>query len=280
MKNILFKVTFFIALTLGACKKDNQIETQPKPNQEKKGDSFFSSMFGATVCDGNMQYIASCHSWMDTAGNVGQSVYYNGKGVFYNNPVTRRVNVGNVSWGSLILPPDSSLGRLRYEFNNTHFTNPINQTQFGSMLNFDVAGGSGYAGCTINMYVPEEIYLVPEQCSCSSPVIYSNRLPKTIFWNQDVNNPNDVVVMIEYNGFRSNLKTPSFSNASFFTPAVNTPDNGQFNLTPNMFIGMPFGSIITVHVGRANQEDVTDANGKVVAVTAYTYTSQDYIYAQ
>jgi hypothetical protein len=41
---------------------------------------------------------------------------------------------------------------------------------------------------------------------------------------------------------------------------------------------MPLGSIITVHLGRANQEDIIDANGKVVVVTAIAETKVDYNY--
>ncbi len=237
--------------------------------------------FGNTPCDGSIQYNAACQSWKDTSGTLHQTAYYLGDATFYDNPLTRGLNVGNVSWGSISLPPDSTkLGRWTYYFERSQANDPVNAGQFGSNVIFEVGGGSGYAPSSLTMYVPEEIYMVPEPWSASTPIIRSTSLPKTIYWNQDINNQEDVVIMVEYNGLRSNLKNPTYPLASFFNDPVYVTDNGQHDITASMLVGIPYGAIITIHVGRANQEQVTDANGKVIVVSAMTYTSQDYVYEQ
>jgi hypothetical protein len=275
-------VVILALISLGniSCKKDTQALPQNKNVTKKETSSMYSALFGGSLFyDGLIQYRADCESRRDTAGNIHQSVYYLGTGNFYDNLVTQGLNVGNVSWGGIILTPDSArYGRWTYQFDNSHYSNPINNTQFGSNTDFSIAGGSAYANSIISMYVPDEIYLDPEPWSCSSPVIYNSKLPKTIYWNSDPNNQTGVVIVIEYNGFRSNLKNATYSDASFFNPPIYVPDNGHFDINSSVLVNMPLGSIITVHLGRANQEDIIDANGKVVVVTAIAETKVDYNY--
>lgn len=283
MKNIIITAIVLFFFLNSACKKESQSQelVKKQPTKERNSNGLYSTMFGlgTSVCDGSIDYIATSESHTDTSGNAQYSSYYDGVGIFYDNPSTGGVNVGSVSWGSIVLPPDSTrYGRWAYEFNTIQYTSLVNQTQFGSKTTFNITGGSGYSASSVNMYVPEEIYLVPEKCMCSSPPLEKGKLPKTIFWNQDPNNLEGVVIMIEYNGFRSNLKNSSFSSESFFEDPISAPDNGKFDITSSMLVNIPLGSIVTIHIGRANQDEIVDGNGKVIAVSAIAHTQQDYNY--
>lgn len=277
LKHIL---ALYVVILFSSCQKELESFSENK-NGAKPFTASGLFGFGNTPCDGSIQYTAACNSWKDTSGTLHQTAYYLGDATFYDNPLTQGLNVGNVSWGSITLPPDSiKLGRWTYEFNKSQVNDTVNAGQFGSNVIFEVGGGSGYAPSNLTMYVPEEIYLTPEPWSFSTPIIRSTNLPKTIYWNQDVNNQEDVVIMVEYNGFRSNLNNPTYPIASFFNDPVYVTDNGQHDITASMLASIHYGAIITIHVGRANQEEITDANGKVIVVSAMTYTSQDYVYEQ
>ncbi len=267
-----------LVVILQSCKKDPSIESNSKTNKRSPIGLFNT---GPSVYDGYVIYTAQCESWRDTSNAIHHRVYYQGNANFYDNPISQGLNVGNVSWGSIVLQPDSvRYGRWTYAFTHANSIDSTNTSQFGGTTSFAVAGGSGFSNTNISMYVPEEIYLIPENYNCATSVIKSSLLPKQIFWNKDANNQEGVEVMIEYNGFRSNLKNSSFSSASFFNDPVNVPDNGMCSITSTMLTGIPFGSIITIHVGRSTEKTVTDASGKVVVVTGMAYTSQDYVYEQ
>lgn len=258
-----------------SCKK----ETNPTGEivNSKKAIGLFNT--GTSNYDGYISYIAQCESWRDSSNAIKHRVYYFGDANFYDNPVTRSFNVGNINWGGISISADSiKYGRCTYFFSQANAVDSINNNQFGGTTTFSIAGGSGFAALQTTAYVPEEIYLVPENNSTSTPVIKNSSLPKTIQWNADSNNQNGVKVMVEYNGFRSNIKNPSFSNASFFNDPVNFPDNGSCSITSGMMRGIPYGAIVTIHIGRANEVSLTDANGKVVVISTMTYTSQDYVY--
>lgn len=264
-----------LILAMVSCKKETTpVEGKVSP---KKAVGLFST--GTTTYDGYISYVAQCESWRDSSNAVKHRVYYFGDADFYDNPVTRSFNVGSISWGGISVLADSTkYGRCTYFFNQANSVDSVNNNQFGGNTTFAISGGSGFASLNKTLYVPEEIYIVPENYNCASPVIKNSLLPKVIQWNSDPNNSNGVEVMIEYNGFRSNLKNPAFSNASFFTDPVNVTDNGSCSITSSMLSGIPYGAIVTIHIGRAAEVSVTDANGKVVVISAMTYTSQDYVY--
>jgi hypothetical protein len=126
-------VVILALISLGniSCKKDTQALPQNKNVTKKETSSMYSALFGGSLFyDGLIQYRADCESRRDTAGNIHQSVYYLGTGNFYDNLVTQGLNVGNVSWGGIILTPDSArYGRWTYQFDNSHYSNPINSLE-------------------------------------------------------------------------------------------------------------------------------------------------------
>lgn len=271
-----FVLLALVSIVFSSCKKETIDGNGNKPRRNEFSTWLSKS---ATQYDGYILYTAKCESWTDTNNTVHKSVNYYGTANFYDYPLTQGLNVGNVNIGSIVLPPDSiRYGRMTYAYTIANVNDIANTTQFGNNTSFQVAGGSGYANTSVNMYVPKEIYLVPEGCNCVTPIIKQSALPKSIFWNDDVNNQDGVVMRVEYNGFRSNLKDSALSGTSFFNNSIRVSDAGSANITAAMLAGIPSGAIITIHVGRASEKSITDANGKVVVVSAMAYTSQDYIY--
>lgn len=271
--------TFFVIIHFSGCSQDVEIITPAKPRI-----LLHHSRIGKApiIYNGRINYLANCQSYRDTNGVVTHTTYYQGDGIFYDNPLTRSWEVGTLIWGSITVQPDSTFNKVKYRlpFSKDN-AEPAHPLQFGTYTNFTITGGSGYAKSKLSLYLPEEIYLVPDSDTCScTPILKVSELPKRIYWNQDINNVNSVEIIIEYNGFRSNNKNPSFSPASFFNTPFRVPDIGQLDLKANMFNGIPIGAIITVHLSRINETNITDANGKVIVLTAISETSQDYVYEE
>ncbi|MBP9187216.1 MAG: hypothetical protein KBE91_11100 [Bacteroidia bacterium] len=271
-----FVLLALVSIVFSSCKKETIDGNGNKPRRNEFSTWLSKS---ATQYDGYILYTAKCESWTDTNNTVHKSVNYYGTANFYDYPLTQGLNVGNVNIGSIVLPADSiRYGRMTYAYTIANVNDSANTTQFGNNTSFQVAGGSGYANINVNMYLPKLIYLVPEANNFATPVILKSFLPKSIFWYNDGRNQEGVVMMVEYNGFRSNFKDPALSGTSFFNNPVRVNDTGSSDITEAMLVGIPSGAIITLHVGRASEKIVTDANGKVVVVSAMAYTSQDYIY--
>lgn len=283
MKNISLFAAIIICLITISCsqEKDKNDPSLISKNAYADHMKAIMSIGGSTTSgfDGKIQYKAfGMLEYAPGGSTVYQFCDYDCQSQFFKDAtITTLENVGTLNIGSVSVVPATANGNS-YWYSTANRTDPANASQFGSTVTFAIAGGGSYSGSSVSFYVPEEIYLdtVPYSSCKNYTEISVSKLPHRIYWNQDASNPNGVAIMSEYNGPESNNVNSSFSSLSFYNAPIVTPDLGYYDLTMADLSGIPLGAIVTIHVGRGN-EDVIVSGSKNVKVEGYASTLRSYV---
>ncbi len=263
-----------LLLTIFGCKRDSK-----EADAVSKGKSLIHALASVGgMSEGEINYSVYCNT--DSVNHrLDSNITYNGSAQFFTDNTfdpSQCEDVGTVNIGGINFNTNRPYwGGNAYYFTLTNRVSGINNSQFGSVVNFGISGGGSYASGNVNIYVPQRIFLSPLPPTCGNNTIYQSHLPYIINWNLDPSN-SQVAIVIEYDGFRSHRNNPLLADDTYLT-TISTPDNGSYSITSSDLSSFPLGSVLNIYVSRSGL-GLISTSGKTISVVAYAYTSRGFDY--
>ncbi len=272
LKLLLPTLLFSISLVY-SCKKNDEPVIENKQSYPNK--YIANLMYGINQNSTSSAKISYTAIGLSSYNGQHSSMYY-GYAEFFNE------NVGEVSFGNIsIVPNPSFYGTNNYYFSKLNKADSTNQMQWGTTTTFGINGGGSYSAFNTRFYVPEVLFLNPQDSFYfngeglpNSPTLSKSKPNFTLNWNSDTRN-DSVAIVFMYDGTWSHTIHSNLSSNSFAT-FTTCSDQGNYTLHASDLNSFPVGTIIDIYVGRGNNQEII-SNGRTVYVTANTYAKQTFI---
>jgi hypothetical protein len=264
--NILnYVLISFLFLFIFGCKENPQIDNQNLSNTKKK--SFLNSLMSDSLTNnifqvGSIRIITGqSDPEYSIIGNIthgtlslnGGEAYIDGIGPFY---------------------PDSN-NNWQYGYGGPmYFTNQTIPT-FGQTKTWSLSGNqlTGVPGFDTTMYLPKDIYISDTNIYSGLNVSKSNDF--ILSWNSDLNNPNGILIYLDYRPVTSRNIDSTLPNNQISWQTI-VSDNGSYTISRNVLQQFPVGGHFDLYIGRANNTLVTKGSYKYYLV-GYTYATLELI---